>query len=94
MLKDGPIKSGKDLEGKTIAVNTLKNICEVTIKASLEKEGVDVDKLKFTEVPFPDMLAALENGRGRRLRGGAVREPGQGGARARDRPFYVRTAPT
>src|SRR4051794_39832183 len=31
VLKNGPIKSGKDLEGKTIAVNTLKNICEVTI---------------------------------------------------------------
>ena len=41
--KDSPIKTPKDLEGKTIAVNTLKNICEVTIKASLEKDGVDVD---------------------------------------------------
>src|SRR3954469_14146307 len=29
----------KSLEGKTIAVNTLNNICEVTIKASLEKKG-------------------------------------------------------
>src|ERR671915_328213 len=43
--KGGEIKDGKDLEGKTIAVNTLNNICEVTIKASLEKEGVDVSKL-------------------------------------------------
>src|SRR4051812_299913 len=40
--KNGPVQQPKDLEGKTIAVNTLKNICEVTIKASLEKEGVDV----------------------------------------------------
>ena len=63
VLKDGPIKNGKDLEGKTIAVNTLKNICEVTIKASLQKEGVDVNKLKWIEVPFPDMNAALESGR-------------------------------
>src|ERR687894_1577470 len=60
VLKDGPIKEPKDLEGRTIAVNTLKNICEVTIKASLEEEGVAVDKLEFTEVPFPDMNAALE----------------------------------
>src|SRR3954452_8011867 len=36
--KNGPIKTAKDLEGKTIAVNTLKNICEVTIKASLQKQ--------------------------------------------------------
>ena len=55
------------------------NVCEVTIKASLEKEGVDVDTLKFAEVPFPDMNAALEAGRvDARLRGRAVREPGQG----------------
>ncbi len=31
-----------DLEGKTLAVNTLENITEVVVKAALEKEGVDV----------------------------------------------------
>ena len=62
VLKDGPIKEPKDLEGKTIAVNTLKNICEVTIRASLADMGVDDSTLKFTEVPFPDMNAALEAG--------------------------------
>ena len=94
VLKDGPIKEPKDLEGKTIAVNTLKNICEVTIKASLEKEGVAVDKLKFTEVPFPDMNAALEAGR---VDGACVVEPfvsqGKAGAARGIDPFYVRTAP-
>ena len=94
VLKDGPIKEPKDLEGKTIAVNTLKNICEVTIKASLEKEGVAVDKLKFTEVPFPDMNAALEAGR---VDGACVVEPfvsqGKAGKARGIDPFYVRTAP-
>jgi len=94
VLKDGPIKEPKDLEGKTIAVNTLKNICEVTIKASLEKEGVAVDKLKFTEVPFPDMNAALEAGR---VDGACVVEPfvsqGKAGKARGIAPFYVRTAP-
>src|SRR5215217_4467665 len=94
VLKNGPIKTGKDLEGKTIAVNTLKNICEVTIKASLEKEGVAVDKLKFTEVPFPDMNAALE---GHRVDGACVVEPfvsqGKAGQAKGIDPFYVRTAP-
>jgi NitT/TauT family transport system substrate-binding protein len=94
VLKDGPIKDPKDIEGKTIAVNTLKNICEVTIKASLEKDGVAVDTLKFAEVPFPDMNAALEAGR---VDGACVVEPfvSQGtaaAARGID-PFYVRTAP-
>jgi NitT/TauT family transport system substrate-binding protein len=94
VLKDGPIKEPKDLEGKTIAVNTLKNICEVTIKASLEKEGVAVDTLKFAEVPFPDMNAALEAGR---VDGACVVEPfvsqGKAGKARGIDPFYVRTAP-
>src|SRR5918997_6228141 len=92
--KGGEIKDGKDLEGKTIAVNTLNNICEVTIKASLEKDGVDVDSLKFTEVPFPDMNAALEAGR---VDGACVVEPfvsqGKAGKAKGIDPFYVRTAP-
>jgi NitT/TauT family transport system substrate-binding protein len=94
VLKDGPIKEPKDLEGKTIAVNTLKNICEVTIKASLEPEGVAVDTLKFTEVPFPDMNAALES---KRVDGACVVEPfvsqGKAGKARGIDPFYVRTAP-
>jgi NitT/TauT family transport system substrate-binding protein len=94
VLKDGPIKEPSDLEGKTIAVNTLENICEVTIKASLEKEGVAVDTLKFAEVPFPDMNAALEAGR---VDAACVVEPfvsqGKAGAARGIDPFYVRTAP-
>jgi len=92
--EDGPIKEPRDLEGKTIAVNTLKNICEVTIKASLEQQDVDVDKLEFTEVPFPEMNAALD---AERVDGACGIEPfvsqGEAGnARAID-PFYVNTAP-
>jgi NitT/TauT family transport system substrate-binding protein len=94
VLKDGPIKEPADLEGKTIAVNTLENICEVTIKASLEKDGVAVDTLKFAEVPFPDMNAALEAGR---VDAACVVEPfvsqGKAGAARGINPFYVRTAP-
>jgi NitT/TauT family transport system substrate-binding protein len=94
VLKDGPIKEPKDLEGKTIAVNTLKNICEVTIKATLEQDGVAVDTLEFTEVPFPDMNAALEAGR---VDAACVVEPfvsqGKAGKARGIAPFYVRTAP-
>lgn len=92
--KDGPIKTPKDLEGRTIAVNTLNNICGVTINASLEKMGVDISKLKYTEIPFPEMNAALEKGR---VQGACVVEPfvSQGkaaGMRGID-PFYFNTAP-
>ena len=94
VLKDGGIDEPKDLEGKTIAVNTLKNICEVTIKASLSKKGVDVSTLKFLEVPFPDMNAALE---AKRVDGACVVEPfvsqGTAGEAKGIDPFYVDTAP-
>lgn len=56
------IETAADLAGKTIAVNTLNNVGDVTIKAALEKEGVDVSDLKFLELGFPDMLPALERG--------------------------------
>jgi NitT/TauT family transport system substrate-binding protein len=59
---DSDIRSPKDLEGKTVAINTLQNINDVMTKAALEKQGVDVSTLQFTEVPFPEMNQALEGG--------------------------------
>jgi NitT/TauT family transport system substrate-binding protein len=61
--KDGDIRDVADLEGKSIAVNTLNNIGDVTIRAALEEAGVDPDSVKFQEIPFPDMPAALGNNR-------------------------------
>ncbi len=58
--KDSDIGSGQDLAGKTFAVNVLNSLGEVTIRTALEKEGVGISGLKFVEVPFPDMLPALE----------------------------------
>jgi len=58
--KGSPIREPKDLEGKTISVNTLNNVGPLTISNALEKRGVDPKKVKFTEVPFPDAVAALE----------------------------------
>jgi NitT/TauT family transport system substrate-binding protein len=61
--RDSPIRNARDLEGKTIAVNLLNNIGDVTIRASMEKAGADPTNVEFTEVPFPDMNAALDAGR-------------------------------
>ena len=61
--EDSPIRDVKDLEGKTIAVNALKGVGEVVIKAALEKRGVDPNSIKLLEVPFPEMPAALERKR-------------------------------
>ncbi|HEX4760885.1 MAG TPA: ABC transporter substrate-binding protein [Thermoleophilaceae bacterium] len=60
---NSPVHSPKDLEGKTLAINTLKNVAELTAKASLAKQGVDVSKVRLTEVDFPDMIGAVNKGR-------------------------------
>jgi NitT/TauT family transport system substrate-binding protein len=56
------ITDPKDLEGKTVAVNTLNNIAEVVVKAALEKKGVDPESIELSEVPFPEMEPALAKG--------------------------------
>lgn len=58
---DSPIKSAKDLAGKTVAVNNLKNIGEVTIRDAVDKDGGDGKSVKFVELNFPDMPAAVAN---------------------------------
>ena len=56
----GGVTDLKQLEGKQVSVNTLKNLPEVAVRNSLEKAGVDVSKVQFVEIPFPDVPAALE----------------------------------
>ena len=63
VAEDSPIRDVEDLAGKTIAVNALKGVGEVVIKAALEKRGVDPDSIELLEVPFPEMPAALERDR-------------------------------
>jgi NitT/TauT family transport system substrate-binding protein len=57
--KGSPIKSVKDLPGKTVAANALKGVAEVIISGSLEKQGIDYKSVKLLEVPFPEMPTAL-----------------------------------
>ncbi|BCY12092.1 ABC transporter substrate-binding protein [Actinoplanes sp. L3-i22] len=60
---DSPIRSPKDLAGRTVAANTLKNIVETTVRASVRKDGGDAAAVKFTELAFPDQVPALQSGR-------------------------------
>ena len=59
---DSSIRTPQDLAGKTIAVNALKGVGEVMIRAALEKSGVDPNSIKLLAVPFPTMRTALANG--------------------------------
>jgi len=58
---DSPIRSAKDLEGKTVASNTLRNIIHVSGMAWIDRNGGDSSKAKWVELPFPQMEAAVVN---------------------------------
>lgn len=59
---DSPIQSAADLEGKTVAVNTLNNIGTITVRESVRQAGGNPDSVKFVELGFPDMPAAVAQG--------------------------------
>jgi NitT/TauT family transport system substrate-binding protein len=56
------IRTPQDLAGKTIAVNALKGVGEVMIKAALKKVGVDPNSPKLVALGFGAMRTALNNG--------------------------------
>jgi NitT/TauT family transport system substrate-binding protein len=61
--RDSPIATVQDLAGKTIAVNAVKSLGDLTILQSLQRKGVDTSGIRFVELGFPDMLTALDSGR-------------------------------
>lgn len=60
---DSDIEGPEDLNGRSVAVNTLANIAEVTIRASLENAGAEHEDIEFVEMGFPDMVPAALEGR-------------------------------
>jgi NitT/TauT family transport system substrate-binding protein len=56
---DSPLKSAKDLAGKTIATNTLSNITQAVGQHWIDQNGGDSSKSKWVEIPFPQMEPAL-----------------------------------
>jgi NitT/TauT family transport system substrate-binding protein len=57
-----PITKAADLAGKKIAVNTLKNIGDTTVRESVRKAGGDPKNIQFVEMPFANMPAAVAGG--------------------------------
>ena len=59
---DGP-ESVTDLAGKTVAVNALKAFLQLADQAAIDAAGGDSSKTQFIELPFSDMIGALQAGR-------------------------------
>jgi NitT/TauT family transport system substrate-binding protein len=62
---DSDIREPKDLEGKTVGISRRADITDVLLQASLEKLGVDRDKVEIVELQsvFSRGPTALEQGR-------------------------------
>lgn len=60
--KDSPIQEPADLSGKLVSVNNLANINDTTIRGVVDADGGDSSTITFTEVAFPDAVAAVEGG--------------------------------
>jgi NitT/TauT family transport system substrate-binding protein len=56
------VRTPADLAGKTLALNALKGVGEVVVKAALKKLGIDPNSVKLVALPFPAMRSALNNG--------------------------------
>ena len=59
---DSAIGSAEDLDGVTVAVNSLNNIGDTTVRHVVDLAGGDPQGVEFVEMPFPDMPAAVADG--------------------------------
>jgi NitT/TauT family transport system substrate-binding protein len=60
VLKDGPVKSVKDLKGKVVATNVAGSAVDIIMRAMLRKNGLDDRKDVTTiETAFPNMKPTL-----------------------------------
>ena len=82
--KDSPLKTARDLNGKTIAVNGLKNIAEYAPSYWIDKNGGDSSTVKFIELSPIETPAALE---AHRIDAAHVAEPQITQAKANSRVF-------
>jgi NitT/TauT family transport system substrate-binding protein len=63
VLSTSPVKSAKDLAGKTLAVPGLGTLAEYSPRAWIDQNGGDATATKFLEMPYAAMPAALTAGR-------------------------------
>ena len=69
---DSAIKTGADLNGKTVAVSAIGDLYTLSLKGWVDQHGGDSTTLKLTEIPLSSVPAALEAGR---IDAGCLEEP-------------------
>jgi len=61
--KDGPIRSARDLNGKTIGVLALRDLMTAANIAWIDQNGGDSASIRFVEIPSSSLLPAIQDGR-------------------------------
>jgi NitT/TauT family transport system substrate-binding protein len=72
VAKNSPIKVPKDLIGATLGVGALGDFNQISLFAWLDANGVPRTSVKYVELPFPEIGAALQRGT---IQGGFITEP-------------------
>jgi NitT/TauT family transport system substrate-binding protein len=63
VAKDSPIKSARDLNGKTIGSSPLKSVGTYAVEAWMNIHGGDATTIKWADIPFPLCGEAIARGR-------------------------------
>lgn len=58
-----PLRTGKDLEGKVVAVNTLRDVIWMVVTAWITATGGDLAKVQIIEMGLPAMVDAIKQKR-------------------------------
>jgi NitT/TauT family transport system substrate-binding protein len=62
VMPNSPVQTIKDLDGKSLSVHVLNNIQAITFNAVAKANGLDPTKIKYRQVVFPQMAAAMQKG--------------------------------
>jgi NitT/TauT family transport system substrate-binding protein len=72
VAQDSPIKTARDLAGKSVGVNALKDLTQLATMAWVDKSGGVSSDVKFIELGFAHLLAALQQ---KRVDAAVITEP-------------------
>ena len=61
--KTSPIRTGKDLNGKTIAIDVVGGFPQIAVRTWIDKNGGDSSTAKFVEFGYPEMIPGVNTGR-------------------------------
>lgn len=72
LIDSGKVKDYADLKGLTLVTSGRGNSPEVALATALKKGGLTLQDVNYTQMAFPDMVAAFQN---KGIDGGIVIEP-------------------